>query len=141
MEPVVLSIGYERRSVEELIELLSEHGVERLLDVREAPISRRKGLSKRALTEHLNQAGIEYRHLKVAGNPHRKLKADIEHCLKLYEQHLCENPEVLEQVAAELDFGPVAMLCYEREHRCCHRSVLLDQLKQHGYQVEVVREE
>jgi uncharacterized protein (DUF488 family) len=140
-EACVVSVGYERRSVEELIGLLAVHGVEKLVDVRELPLSRRKGFSKRALTEMLALAGIEYLHLRAAGNPYRKERADTERCLQLYGGYLEENPEVLDIVTAELDQGPVAFLCYERDHDCCHRSVLLDALIHQGRQVEVVRVE
>lgn len=136
---VVVSLGYERRSLDDLVELLHAHGVGKLLDIRELPLSRRPGFSKRALAAGLEEAGIEYCHLRQAGNPHRKLKADIAHCLSLYRAHLCDNPDVVKTVASELSDGPVAMLCYEREHDCCHRSVLLDALAQHGHPVEVVR--
>jgi len=138
---VVVSVGYERRSLEDLVEILTEHGVEKLLDVREAPVSRRQGFSKRCLAARLDEAGIEYLHLAVAGNPYRWLKEDIERCLELYEAHLCENPEVVEVVAAELHGGPVAVLCYERLHDFCHRSVLLDALAQEGHHFKVVRVE
>ncbi len=137
----VVSVGYERRSVEDLIAVLVAHGVEKLLDVRELPLSRRRGFSKRALSASLGEAGIEYLHLRAAGNPHRQLKADVEHCLQLYRNHLGENPEVVEAVGSEISDRTVAMLCYERDHDCCHRSVLLSALAQHGQALEVIRAE
>lgn len=141
MAEVVLSVGYERRSIEEFIELLVNHGVVKVVDVREKPASRKPGFSKRSLAEHLESAGIEYLHLRSAGNPFRTLKADIDHCLQLYKSHLCENPEAVEMLAAELENETVAVLCYERDHESCHRSVLLDALARHGHNLEVIRVE
>lgn len=135
----IISIGYEQRSITELIDILKDHHVERLLDVRELPLSRRKGFSKKALSSSLEEAGIEYQHLRAAGNPHRKLKGSIQQCLQLYGSHLEEHPEIIELVGAELSEAPIAMLCYERQHDECHRSVLLDKLNKFGYPIEIIR--
>lgn len=134
----VISVGYERRTVEELIQILVGYGVEKLIDVREAPISRKPGFSKESLSSHLASAGIEYVHLKEAGNPYRKRKANVELCLELYQIHLEAHPEVVEAVACEFLDIPTAMLCYERSHTSCHRSILLDELLQKGYITGIV---
>jgi uncharacterized protein (DUF488 family) len=137
----IVSVGYERRSVEDLVSVLVDYGVRKLLDIREAPVSRRQGFSKRSLAARLDAAGIEYRHLRIAGNPHRRLREDIERCLQLYEEHLCENPQVVKAVAEEVLGQAVAVLCYERDHDDCHRSVLLDALAHEGHDLEVIRVE
>ncbi|MGB4803345.1 MAG: DUF488 family protein [Anaerolineae bacterium] len=59
MPAQVISMGYEQRSVSEFIGLLVAHGVHKLVDVREVPISRRKGFSKTALADHLAAAHIK----------------------------------------------------------------------------------
>lgn len=138
-EACVISIGYERRSIGELIQLLVSSGVGKLIDVREAPRSRRKGFNKRTLSGLLAEADIEYLHLREAGNPFRKERADIERCLRLYRTYLDENPEVLETLSTELEAGPVAFLCYEREHHCCHRSILIDALTRQDRNLEVIQ--
>ena len=138
-EIVVLSVGYERRSVDELIELLSGFDVILLLDVREAPFSRRTEFRKNVLAARLLEAGIDYQHLQAAGNPYRKKKVNITECLSLYAKYLKSNPDVVDLVAAQLGNGPVAMLCYERQHEDCHRSVLLDALtEQASHRLNVV---
>jgi len=137
----IVSVGYERRSVEDLVSVLVDYGVRKLLDVREAPVSRRQGFSKRPLAARLDEAGIEYCHLRIAGNPHRRLREDIKRCLQLYEEHLCENPQVVKAVAEEVLGQAVAVLCYERDHDDCHRSVLLDALAHEGHELEVIRVE
>lgn len=135
---VVVSIGYEGRSPEELLRLLLSSGVRKLLDVRELPLSRRKGFSKTPLARTLAEAGIEYRHLKYAGNPYRKLKKDIQECLRLYSNYLGANPDVVESVQREIEDGPVAMLCCERDPSICHRGLLLERLRISGARIHVV---
>lgn len=139
--PPVISIGYERRNIEEFVDLLEEYGVQTLLDIRELPLSRKKGFSKRALAARLEQSGIQYSHLKIAGNPYRKQKDEIELCLRLYRNHLDDHPQVLNAVAEEFADAPTAILCYEREHCECHRSVLLDELQKQGAVSDVIRVE
>ena len=119
----IVSVGYEGRTPSELLRLLAAERVTRLLDVRELPLSRRKGFSKTPLSRSLQQAGIEYRHLPEAGNPYRRTSSP----LVPYRRRLRQHPEIVRAVAAEL--APrVAVLCVCREHERCHRGVLLAEL-------------
>ena len=52
-----------------LVATLREAGVQRLVDVRKFPSSRRRGFSKTALAAALDAAGIEYVHARALGNP------------------------------------------------------------------------
>ncbi|WP_252446038.1 DUF488 domain-containing protein [Pseudonocardia humida] len=67
--PALLTVGYEGRSVDDVVAGLVAQEVSLLIDVRLTPLSRKRGLSKRGLTEHLAAAGIEYLHLRALGNP------------------------------------------------------------------------
>jgi Protein of unknown function, DUF488 len=58
MSPRLFTVGYEGRSIDELVDALPGAGVERLVDVRELPLSRRRGFSKTALGDALRRAGI-----------------------------------------------------------------------------------
>ena len=138
MTQSVVSIGYERRSVADLVQILAAQGVVKLIDVRELPISRRPGFSKVPLATSLEAAGIEYVHLGVAGNPHRKEKHDIDLCLLLYADHLSQHPGILDRVAREISDGLTAVLCYERNHHECHRSILLEALVSRGHEADVI---
>ena len=80
----LLSVGYSRRSPEELLAILQSHRVSLLLDIRQVAWSRLPGFAKTALAGHLSGAGIGYRHLKLAGNPFRKVAKSIPDCLNLY---------------------------------------------------------
>ena len=92
----IVSIGYQGRTPAELLRLLAAERVTRLLDVRELPLSRRKGFSKTALRDRLERAGIEYRHLPAAGNPHRRSRAP----LAPYRRRLRRQPAIARAVAA-----------------------------------------
>ncbi|HEY0011664.1 MAG TPA: DUF488 domain-containing protein, partial [Allosphingosinicella sp.] len=79
----IFTIGYEGSTQPELIAALTGAGVERLIDVRAVPLSRKPGFSKNILAAGLREAGIDYVHLKALGTPPagreaaRKGKADV----------------------------------------------------------------
>jgi uncharacterized protein (DUF488 family) len=124
----VFTIGYERRTVSELIEMLQAAGVDRLIDVRALPLSRRKGFSKTPLREALAEVGIDYVHLRSAGNPFRDQRDDPERCLALYAAHVRRSPEIVDDVLAAAKGHRAALFCLERDASTCHRSVLAAQL-------------
>ncbi len=139
-QQAIISIGYEGRTPGELVALLLAHHVQKVVDVRELPLSRRKGFSKTPLSAALRAAGIAYQHVRAAGNPHRHAASCPAECLALYSTHLKNHPEVLDTVDAELDGAPVAFLCFERQHVECHRSRLLESL-QSFRPIQIVRVE
>ncbi|MBA3393051.1 MAG: DUF488 domain-containing protein [Deltaproteobacteria bacterium] len=57
--------------------MLSAHRIDRVIDVRDLPLSRRRGFSKTPLATALTAHGIEYVHLRQAGNPFRREKDSI----------------------------------------------------------------
>jgi uncharacterized protein (DUF488 family) len=135
MAPTVLTIGYEaHREPQSLINALKGAGVERLVDVRELPLSRRRGFSKTALGEVLNAAGIAYEHARALGNPkpYRDLykAGDIEAGRAGYTAHVRNGSSwAVDSLAASLDEQRTCVLCVEHDHVVCHRDVLVDELQ------------
>ena len=128
----IFTIGYEGATVPEFISALEMAGVERVIDVRALPLSRRPGFSKSPLRAALEEAGIEYVHLKALGTPadgraaaragrHSELE-------RIYAGQL-ELPEAMVQSAQMLELArerATALLCMEREPAHCHRTLLLN---------------
>lgn len=127
----IFTIGYEGTTVVEFVGALKDAGVERVIDVRALPLSRRPGFSKTPLRGALEEAGIEYVHLKALGTPSEGRTAaragrhsDME---RIYAGQL-ELPEAMAQSAQMLELArekPSALLCMEREPAHCHRTLLL----------------
>ena len=127
----IFTIGYEGTTVPEFIAALKKAGVERVIDVRALPLSRRPGFSKSALRSALEQAGIDYVHLKALGTPadgraaaRAGRHAELE---RIYAGQL-ELPEAMVQGAQMMELArerPSALLCMEREPAHCHRTLLL----------------
>jgi len=127
----IFTIGYEGTTVSEFIAALKSAGVERVIDVRALPLSRRPGFSKSPLRAALEQENIEYIHLKALGTPAEGRTAaragrhdDLE---RIYAGQL-ELPEALAQSAQMLELArekPTALLCMERDPVHCHRTLLI----------------
>jgi len=126
----LFTIGYEATTMAEFLAALTGAGVERVIDVRALPLSRRPGFSKTPLRAALAEAGIDYVHLRALGTPaegrsaaKRGDRATLE---RVYAGQL-ELPEAMvaaeemKRLAAE---KPSALLCFEREPRDCHRTLL-----------------
>jgi uncharacterized protein (DUF488 family) len=127
------TIGYEKRSLEEYIDLLLEDGVEVVVDVRETAWSHKPGFSKTAFSAGLKAAGIGYLHLPAAGNPKWLREAAGSHaeCLALYRSYVEHHPEVLDVLAASLrehgvSHRRIALTCFERHPEDCHRGILAE---------------
>src|SRR3990170_89756 len=65
----IFTIGYEATTMGEFLAALASAGVERVIDVRALPLSRRPGFSKSPLRAALAEAGIDYVHLRALGTP------------------------------------------------------------------------
>lgn len=128
----IFTIGYEGATVPDFLAALTDAGVERVIDVRAIPNSRRPGFSKTPLRNALAEAGIDYVHLRALGTPadgraaaRAGRRADLE---RIYSGQL-ELPEAMAEMAQMIELAagrPSALLCYERQPEGCHRSLLID---------------
>lgn len=127
----IYTIGYEASTMTDFLAALTRAGVQRVIDVRALPLSRRPGFSKSTLAASLAEAGIGYVHLKALGTPKRgrdaAKKGDVATLEAVYADQL-ELPEAQAQAAQMLALAaemPSALLCYERDPKHCHRTLLL----------------
>ena len=128
----IFTIGYEATTMGEFLTALMAAGVERVIDVRALPLSRRPGFSKTPLKAALKEAGIDYVHLKALGTPADGRSAaragrqqDLE---RIYAEQL-ELPEAIVQAEQMRELAAEkssALLCFEREPAHCHRTLLLN---------------
>jgi uncharacterized protein (DUF488 family) len=130
----IFTIGYEGATVPEFLAALKSAGVERVIDVRAVPNSRRPGFSKTPLRSALAEVGIDYVHLRALGTPadgRAAARAGRDEDLKRIYAGQLELPEAIVQSAQMLELvaeKPSALLCYERDPTHCHRTLLVDAL-------------
>ena len=132
------TIGYEGKTFEEFLRQLAAAGVELVIDVRAVAASRRPGFSKTALAAGLREQGIEYLQLRDLGTPKAgrdaARKGRTAEMRGIYGLHL-ETPEAelaMEQALAAAGERPAALLCYEADAGCCHRSMVAERLVERG---------
>lgn len=126
----LFTIGYEGATQAEFVAALRAAGVERVIDVRAVPLSRKPGFSKNVLKAGLAEAGIDYAHLRALGTPPegreaaRRGRRDV--LARVYAGQL-ETIEAQGQVGEMLALAaerPSALLCFERDPTLCHRTLL-----------------
>lgn len=138
------SVGYERfKDVEIFASHLRACGAERLIDVRELPISRRRGYAKTALAAALEKEGIDYVHLRGLGNP-KPLRdlykgGEVDAGRRGYSDILInERMKELQHLVTLLREKRCVLMCVEHDQNDCHRDVIFSALESElGLQLEI----
>ena len=138
------SIGYEQhKDHAAFARLVRRAGVERLIDVRELPISRRRGFAKSALSTAMADVDVEYVHIKELGNPKpfRDLyrQGHVDEGRRSYRRHLLGvQRAALEGLVPLLQEKRSALMCFEHDPAVCHRTVIVEALREQlGVALEV----
>lgn len=140
----LFTIGYEGRDVFEFVRYLKALNVSRIIDVRELPLSRKKGFSKSHLRNLLEMNDIEYIHMKELGSPsiiRHQLKRDnnYQKFFLKYSKHLENNPESIERLYKYLFDKISCLMCFERSAKYCHRSIIAEKIKGHnGKKIDII---
>ena len=145
MPPAVelFTIGHSTRSTEELIELLRNHEVSLLVDVRTLPRSRHNPQFEKArLEQSLTDAGIAYRHEPGLGGLRKPSEDSINAGWKNagfrgYADYM-QTPKFAERVddlLARARETRTALMCAEAVPWRCHRSLIADALIVRGAEV------
>jgi uncharacterized protein (DUF488 family) len=137
MHPL-FTIGYEQAKPAAVLNELARAKVDLLVDTRAVAASRRPGFSKRQLTASLDEAGIAYLHLQKLGTPAEGRAAarsgDYNTLWRIYDKHIkkTEPQEALGELLGLIKSGKrIALLCYCRDPKTCHRSRIVASVKKH----------
>jgi len=136
------TIGYEKALLKDVISTLAAAGISTLLDVRDRPISRRPGFSKRQLAAAIEEAGMSYLHLDALGTPPEgrlaNRRREWDRFWAIVEERLA-RPEAelaLQQASRIADAATFCLLCYESDWQICHRRRVAEILcRRHGFAV------
>lgn len=128
-----MTIGYETLSVDQLCDSLARCKVVLLLDIRELPISRKRGFAKTALAAILEKRGIGYLHLPELGSPR-----DVRHAYREdgdwgrytrdFTAYLDGQSDAVKRVAALAREQKCCLFCYEDDYHFCHRSFVAERV-------------
>jgi len=131
----IYTIGYEGFGIDEWVTRLHEAGVQLVVDVRELPLSRRPGFSKRKLAERLAAEGIDYVSVRALGSP-PELRAPLKRGTLTFAEFAPRFREVLAEREPELrevlrlaQQRSAVLVCWEEDPARCHRSLVADALR------------
>lgn len=125
--PALFTFGYEGLTIEGFISRLKDARVNLIVDVRELPLSRKKGFSKRAFREHLAAADIGYEHRPALGCPkpvRQKYRQDGDWAdyTRGFWAHLATVKAEVRNLAATAREHRACLVCFEADFSVCHRS-------------------
>jgi uncharacterized protein (DUF488 family) len=130
------TIGYEQAKPATVLGELKRAKVQLLVDTRAVAASRRPGFSKRQLAAALDEAKIGYIHLQKLGTPAEGRTAarsgDVDALWQIYDKHIKtkDAQDALGELIALIKSGKrIALLCYCRDPKTCHRSRIVANVK------------
>lgn len=146
--PRIWTIGYEKLLPPELAAELEANGIERLIDVRIRPQSRRAGMSKTRLGELLAEHRIAYESRRELGTP-PDIKIDFKQgriesgrerfAAYVEEERHDELDELADELRATDPPAPrTVLLCLEDDPAVCHRRVITERLADRIPDLEVI---
>ena len=136
MRVPLFTVGYEQAKPAAVMHELRDAKIDLVVDTRAVAASRRPGFSKRQLAAALAEEGIGYVHLQKLGTPAEGRQAaragDYDRLWKIYDKHI-QKPEAQEALGELLALikskKRIALLCYCRDPKACHRSRIVAQVK------------
>jgi hypothetical protein len=132
------TIGYEGQEPDQLLKSLSSEGIDILVDVRKDAYSKQDvSYSEGPLSRIAADFRIKYVHLPELGVDYdirQELKSthDYETYFKRYSEYLEKNSELVAFVAQLAKNNVICLMCYEKDFRRCHRSILANKLEELG---------
>ena len=123
------TFGYEGLTIESFIARLKLADVRTIIDVRELPLSRKKGFSKRSFAEALHQAGIAYAHMPALGCPKPirdayRSDGSWSAYSRKFSAYLATQKKPIAELAKIARSTSVCLVCFEADFNFCHRSMV-----------------
>lgn len=144
--PLVRTVGHSNRTLDEFLELLRQHGIDAIADIRAFPGSRRlPHFGRDQLAPALEQHGIDYRHVRDLGG-RRRADPDAppeagdawrNASFRAYAQYVQTSTyrAALEELLTHARASNVAIMCSEAVPWRCHRWLVSDTLVAAGARV------
>ena len=132
------TVGYEGREPGQFMKSLSNEGIDVLVDVRKDAYSKQDvSYSEGPLSRIAADVRIKYIHLPELGvdyDVRQELRStyDYEAYFKRYSEYLEKNSDLVTFVAQLARNNVICLMCYEKDFKRCHRSILANKLEELG---------
>lgn len=123
----LFTLGYEGITVEQFIARARAAGVRLVVDVRELPLSRKRGFSKTAFRQALADGSIAYAHIPALGCPKSirnryRVDGDWSAYTRAYLRHLKSQDVTVAELARISKATASCLVCFEADFAMCHRT-------------------
>lgn len=144
LPPILYTIGHSTRDIDSFIDLLLQHKIAVLADVRRFPGSRKfPHFNQEDLAKTLKDKNIEYLHLDDLGG-RRKPKEDSKNTVwrnksfQAYADYMGtdEFKEAVTELKQIAQRKTTAIMCSEAVWWRCHRALISDFLKAEGWNIQ-----
>ena len=137
MPLTIFTLGYEGLTIEAFIARLQAAQVKTVVDVRELPLSRKKGFSKTAFCAALSTHGIAYLHAPALGCPkpiRNQYKADgnWQTYTREFLKYIQTQDASLRELVKIAQATPACLVCFEADYSTCHRTYVARAARQLG---------
>lgn len=130
------TVGHSNRSLDEFLDVLREHGVRQVADVRVWPRSRRHPhFCDDSLSGSLDRAGIRWRHFEALGGMRKPEKNSPNQgweseAFRGYADYMATHHfgKALRELMDWAGKAPTAVMCAEARPSQCHRRLIADVL-------------
>jgi uncharacterized protein (DUF488 family) len=134
---MLYTFGYEGLDIDSFISRLKEVGIKTIVDVRQLPLSRKKGFSKRSFATALADVGIAYSHWPMLGCPKvirdtYKADADWKRYTSSFNAYLREQDSTIRELATAVRGTTACLICFEADYSFCHRTFVARAAHRHG---------
>lgn len=135
--PSIFTIGYEGETIDSFLYKLISNNIGAVVDVRNNPQSMKYGFSKRKFSDYIEKAGLKYFHIPELGIP-SAMRKGLGHTVmhkKLFEKYETDllpkqNEAKVQLLNLIAKYPRIALVCFESDHSFCHRSILINNLKE-----------
>lgn len=129
--------GYEGLAIEQFIARLRDECIGTVVDVRELPLSRKKGFSKNSFRERLASEAIDYLHFSALGCPKAirdqfRIDKDWSSYTRSFVAYLASQQTSLRELAKLSRSTTVCLVCFEADYLSCHRTYVARATNQLG---------
>ena len=143
--PHIFTIGHSTHPIERFLELLGQHEIALIVDVRSFPSSRRwPQFNQAELSESLQRANVQYHWMKHLGGRRHSKREDSPHtawthpAFRAYADY-AETTDFADGLIELMGFARAvrtAYMCSEGLWWRCHRRIISDYLTIHEWRVE-----
>lgn len=121
------TLGYEGFDIDAFVARVRGAGIKTIVDVRELPLSRKKGFSKSAFSDALARAGVAYLHAPALGCPkdirdRYKTDGDWSAYSKSFLAYIATQDATVRELVKLSRATTACLVCFEADFTMCHRT-------------------